>query len=309
MDLTQLVYFRTAAQLEHFTRAAEAEHVAQPALSRQIHALESELGLPLFDRVGRGVRLTAAGRALLPHVERILAEVAAIGQDARSLRDLEGGTVALGFLHSIGAHLLPSLLVAFRARHPAISFTLHEGAWSELEALVRQGNLDLAITSPLPSAGSDLVATRLLCDDLVAALPPQHPLASRDEVRLIDLANEPFIFLGASFGELRHITWEACTRAGFTPRVAFEAEGLATMRGLVGAGLGVALLPELASHVCDAGAPAPACRPLVGSPAHRTIGLVRHAERVPSPAAAAFAEMVIARYATEQTRDRPSPGS
>lgn len=298
MDLTQLIYFRAAARLEHFTRAAEAEHVAQPALSRQIHALESELGLPLFDRVGRGVRLTAAGRALLPHVERILAEVAAIEQDARTLRDLKGGTVALGFLHSIGAHLLPGVLAAFRVHHPAISFTLREGAWSELEALVRQGDLDLAITSPLPDGAGDLVATTLLCDDLVAALPPHHPLASRAEVHLSDLAHEPFIFLGASFGELRHITWEACTRAGFTPRIAFEAEGLATMRGLVGAGLGVALLPDLASHVRENGAPAPACRPLAGRPVHRVIGLVRHAERVPSPAAAAFADLLIARFAT-----------
>jgi DNA-binding transcriptional LysR family regulator len=297
VDLTQLAYFQAAARYEHFTRAAESQHVAQPALSRQIRALERELGMPLFDRLGRGVKLTSAGRTLLPHVERILAEVGGMRTDVRLLTTLEGGTVALGFLHSIGAHLLPALLAAFRARYPRIGFTLHEGTWSELEERVQRGDVDLALTSPLPAAGRDLRATELLRDDLVAALPPQHRLAALEQVELAQLAAEDFIFLGASFGELRTITRVACTAAGFTPRVAFEAEGLATMRGLVGAGLGVALLPELASRVVDERTPAPVCRPLVGQPAHRTIGLVSHASRRLAPAASAFAELVIALYA------------
>jgi LysR family transcriptional regulator, transcription activator of glutamate synthase operon len=306
MDLAQLAYFREAATHQHFTRAAEAVHVAQPALSRQIRSLEAELGLPLFDRVGRGVQLTAAGQSILPRVERILTEVRAIRRDVRVLRDLEGGTVALGFLHSIGAHVLPSVLASFRTRHPAVGFTLHEGPRSELEERVLQGDLDLAITSPLPKSGGHFSATRLLHDDLVAALPPHHRLAPADEVHLADLALEPFIFLGASFGELRTITRDACARAGFTPQVAFEAEGLATMRGLVGAGLGVALLPELASHVRDEHAPAPVCRPLAGRPAHRIIGVVRHADRVLSPAAQAFADLLLSRFATPITRSQHS---
>lgn len=296
MDLSQLAYFRAAAQLEHFSRAADTMHVAQPALSRQIRTLETELGVALFDRVGRGVRLTAAGRAILPRVERVLAETDAIGRDVRALLELESGLVALGFLHSIGAHLLPGILAAFRARHPAIGFTLHEGPYSDLEERVRRGDLDLAISSPLPSGDDDLLTTYLLRDDLVVALPPHHPQAAHDEVRLAALAREPFIFLGAKFGELRRITWDACTRAGFTPRVAFEAEGLATMRGLVGAGLGVALLPGLASHIRDEKGPGLVCRPLAGSPAHRMIGLIRHRERVLSPAADAFVEVIVARF-------------
>jgi LysR family transcriptional activator of glutamate synthase operon len=300
VDLTQLSYFREAATHQHFTRAAEAAHVAQPALSRQIRTLERELGLPLFDRVGRGVRLTAAGQTILPRVERILAELAAIRRDIRSLCDLDGGTVALGFLHSIGAHLLPRALAEFRAAHPGVGFTLHEGARSELEERIQRGDLDLAITSPLPEPGGHFIATHLLRDELVAALPPHHRLAGSPEVRLADLAAEPFIFLGASFGELRTITRDACARAGFTPHVAFEAEGLATMRGLVGAGLGVALLPALASRVRDEQAPAPICRPLAGRPAHRVIGLIRHAERASSPATQAFADLLIARFSEQQ---------
>jgi DNA-binding transcriptional LysR family regulator len=296
VDLTQLMYFQAAARHEHFTRAAEAVNVAQPALSRQIHSLELELGVQLFDRVGRGVKLSAAGRGILPRVERVLAEIGGIRADVRMLSSLEGGTVALGFLHSIGAHLLPGILAAFRAQHPHIGFTLHEGPRSELEERVRRGELDLAITSPLPEPDKDLIGVQLLRDDLVVALPPHHRLARRDEVQLSQLEEEDFIFLGASFGELRTITRRACEAAGFVPRVTFEAEGLATMRGLVGAGLGVALLPQLASRVHDEGAPAPVFRPLVGAPAHRIIGVIRHAERAPAPAAAAFADLLIARF-------------
>lgn len=299
MDLIKLAYFRAAARQEHFTRAAEAEHVAQPALSRQIRMLETELGLPLFDRVGRGVRLTSAGRALLPRVERVLAEIDAIQHDVQALRGLRGGSVALGFLHSIGAHLLPSALAAYRARHPQVNFALHEDARVNLEERVLRGELELAISSPLPVADRGLLGVPLLRDELMVALPPGHRLAQADEVRLEQLASEPFIFLAGSFGELHVITTEACGRAGFRPRVAFEAEGLATMRGLVGAGLGVALLPALASRVRDEGAPAPVFRRLSGQPVYRLVGLVRHGERALSPAAAAFAELLESRYRYE----------
>lgn len=296
MDLIKLAYFRSAARQEHFTRAAQAEHVAQPALSRQIRMLEVELGVPLFDRVGRGVRLSAAGRALLPRVERIMAEIDAIRHDAQALRGLRGGSVALGFLHSIGAHLLPGALAAFRARHPQVNFALHEGSWSLLEERVLRGDLDLAITSPVPAADRALTATTLLRDELMVALPPGHRLAQAEEVRVEQLAAESFIFLAGSFGELHVLTTDACSRAGFRPRVAFEAEGLGTMRGLVGAGLGVALLPALASHVRDEGAPAPVFRRLAGGPVFRMICLVHHAERTLSPAAAAFAEALTSRF-------------
>jgi LysR family transcriptional activator of glutamate synthase operon len=299
MDLVKLAYFRSAARHEHFTRAAEAEQIAQPALSRQIRMLEAELGLPLFDRVGRGVRLTTAGRSLLPRVERILAEIDALQRDVQALRGLRGGSVALGFLHSIGAHLLPAVLAAFRVRHPHVNFALHEGSWSVLEERVLRGELELAITSPMPSSERALVGVPLLRDDLVVALPPGHRLAQGDEVRLEQLAGESFVFLAGSFGELHAVTTEACSRAGFRPRVAFEAEGLATMRGLVGAGLGVALLPTLASRVRDEGAPAPTFRRLVGPPVYRVIGLMRHAERALSPAAAAFADMLASRYQSD----------
>lgn len=296
MNLTQLEYFLAAARNEHFTKAAEDIGVAQPALSRQIRHLEIELGLRLFDRVGRGVKLTDAGKTLLPRVERMLSEQANIKRDMLSLRQLEGGSVALGFLHSIGAHLLPEVLAEFRSEYPAIGFTLHEGPGQELHERVRQGNLDMAFVSPLPASENGLESIELLRDELVAAVPSNHSLASQREIHLSSLKGEPFIFLGAKFGELRNITYKACQIAGFTPRIAFEAEGLATMRGLVGAGLGVALIPEMASHVREQQIPTPVFRPLARHPAHRRIGLVCLSDRMLSPAAAAFKRMVVAHF-------------
>lgn len=296
MNLTQLEYFQSAAKLEHFTKAAEAMNVAQPALSRQIRHLEMELGLRLFDRVGRRVKLTDAGRTLLPRVDRMLTEAENIKRDMLALAQLEGGTVALGFLHSIGAHLLPGLLAAFRSEHPPIGFALHEGPGHELLECVRDGDLDMAIVSPLPSPEHRLESIELLRDELVAAVPPDHPLAQQREIQLASLKTESFIFLGAKFGELRNITREACQTAGFNPRVAFEAEGLATMRGLVGAGLGVALIPEMASHVREQETPTPVFLPLVRRPAHRVIGLVSLPDHMLSPAAVAFKTMVVDRF-------------
>ncbi len=297
VTLTQLRYFRAAAHAEHFTKAARSCNVAQPALSRQIRDLENELGLNLFDRVGRGVKLTAAGKVVLPRVDRILQEEKNILRDLRALQGLESGTVALGFLHSIGAHMLPKALAAFRAEHAAISFTLQEGSWSELDERVRSGDLDLAIVSPLPPRESGLEGVELLHDELVAALPPTHRLAAAREIHLSELKNEPFIFLRATFGELRTLTSVACQRAGFEPRMAFETEGLATMRGLVGAGLGVALLPAMASHVREEGGPTPVCVPLAGRQTYRVIGLVHQAERALSPAANAFRALLIDQFA------------
>lgn len=301
MNLMQLEYFQAAAHLEHFTRAAEAMNVAQPALSRQIRHLETELGLRLFDRIGRGVKLTDAGRTLLPRVERMLTEQANIKRDMLALCHLEGGTVALGFLHSIGAHLLPEVLAAFRSQYPSIGFTLHEGPGHELQERVQQGILDMAIVSPLPQPEHGLESIELLRDELVAAVPPNHPLVKQREIHLASLKTESFIFLGAKFGELRNITREACQYAGFSPRVAFEAEGLATMRGLVGAGLGVALIPEMASHTCEQKVPAPAFRPLARHPAHRVIGLVSLSDRMLSPAATAFKSTVVAHFRIRQS--------
>jgi LysR family transcriptional activator of glutamate synthase operon len=191
--------------------------------------------------------------------------------------------------------MLPAPLAAFRALHPQVNFALHEGPRLQLEERVLRGELELAITSPLPSTDRGLTAVPLLRDELVAALPPGHRLAQAEEVRLQLLSGDPFIFLAGTFGELHTVTTDACARAGFRPRVAFEAEGLATMRGLVGAGLGVALLPALASRVRDEAAPTPVFRRLAGEPAFRVIGLVRHAGRMLSPAAAAFAELLMSR--------------
>ncbi|MDH6191098.1 DNA-binding transcriptional LysR family regulator [Streptomyces sp. CZ24] len=213
----------------------------QSTLSRSLARLEGELGVDLFARHGRTLTLTPAGRAFSASVERALGEVEKAAETVRADADLTSGKVAFGFLHTMGSETVPALIRAFRADHPHVRFTLVQnyGEWM-IEAL-RAGRLDLCLTSPVPDA-PDLVARRLDEQRLRLVVPDDHRLATRRRIRLAEAADEAFVTLEPGYG-LRRITDALCAEAGFRPRVAFEGEEAETLRGLVAAGLGVALLP------------------------------------------------------------------
>ncbi|AGI90321.1 LysR family transcriptional regulator [Streptomyces albidoflavus] len=237
----RLAHFAAVARTEHVTRAAEELGMPQSTLSRSLARLEGELGVDLFARHGRTLTLTPAGRAFSASVERALGEVEKAAETVRADADLTSGKVAFGFLHTMGSETVPALIRAFRADHPHVRFTLVQnyGEWM-IEAL-RAGRLDLCLTSPVPDA-PDLVARRLDEQRLRLVVPDDHRLASRRRIRLAEAADEAFVTLEPGYG-LRRITDALCAEAGFRPRVAFEGEEAETLRGLVAAGLGVALLP------------------------------------------------------------------
>ncbi|TXS56586.1 LysR family transcriptional regulator [Streptomyces sp. t39] len=237
----RLAYFAGVARHEHVTRAAQEMGVPQSTLSRAIVRLEADLGVTLFARRGRTVSLTPAGRTFLASVERALAEVERAADSVRADADPGAGRVAFGFLHTMGSETVPSLIRAFRADHPRIRFTLVQNYGEAMLERLRAGELDLCLTSPVPDA-PDLVARRLDEQRLRLVVPDDHRLASRKRVRLAEAADETFVTLEPGYG-LRRITDDLCAEAGFTPRVAFEGEEAETLRGLVAAGLGVALLP------------------------------------------------------------------
>ncbi|WP_116246938.1 LysR family transcriptional regulator [Nocardiopsis sp. FIRDI 009] len=227
------------AETEHVTQAAETLDMPQPTLSRALARLQEELGMALVERTGRGVRLTRAGRLLLPHVRRALDDLR-VG--LAELTDAEEGRVALTFLPTLGVEVVPALLRGFRARHPGVRFTLTQEAWAESLRRVSSGEADLALTSPLPS-GPGLVSATLHTQALRLVVPEDHPLAAAvGGVRVSEAAGDEFILLKPGRG-VRHLTDRLSDRAGFTPRVAFEADDIATARGLVAAGLGVSVLP------------------------------------------------------------------
>lgn len=237
----RLAYFAGVARHEHVTRAAQEMGVPQSTLSRAIVRLEQDLGVVLFARKGRTVSLTPAGRTFLTSVERALAEVERAAESVQADADPASGKVAFGFLHTMGSETVPGLIRAFRADHPRIRFTLVQNYGEAMIERLRAGELDLCLTSPVPDA-PDLVARRLDEQRLRLVVPDDHRLAARKRIRLAEAADETFVTLEPGYG-LRRITDDLCAEAGFTPRVAFEGEEAETLRGLVAAGLGVALLP------------------------------------------------------------------
>ncbi|MER7101208.1 LysR substrate-binding domain-containing protein [Streptomyces humidus] len=237
----RLAYFAGVARTEHVTRAAQEMNVPQSTLSRAVVRLEQDLGVDLFARRGRTVSLTPAGRTFLASVERALAEVERAADEVRADADTATGKVAFGFLHTMGAETVPGLIHAFRADHPRVRFSLVQNYGEAMIEGLRAGELDLCLTSPVPDA-PDLVARRLDEQKLRLVVPADHRLAARRRVRLAEAAEESFVTLEPGYG-LRRITDDLCKEAGFRPRVAFEGEEAETLRGLVAAGLGVALLP------------------------------------------------------------------
>ncbi|MCG7208673.1 MULTISPECIES: LysR family transcriptional regulator [Streptomyces] len=237
----RLAYFAGVARTEHVTRAAQELGVPQSTLSRAMARLEEDLGVDLFTRHGRTVSLTPAGRTFLTSVERALGEVQRAADEVRADADPTTGKVAFGFLHTMGAETVPGLLQAFRVDHPRIRFSLVQNYGEAMIEKLRAGELDLCLTSPVPDA-PDLVARRLDEQKLRLVVPADHRLAARRRVRLAEAADETFVTLEPGYG-LRRITDDLCKEAGFRPRIAFEGEEAETLRGLVAAGLGVALLP------------------------------------------------------------------
>ncbi|MET8573895.1 LysR substrate-binding domain-containing protein [Streptomyces sp. NPDC005012] len=237
----RLAYFAGVARTEHVTRAAQEMRVPQSTLSRAVARLEEDLGVDLFARRGRTVSLTPAGRTFLASVERALADLERAAEEVRADADAAVGKVAFGFLHTMGAETVPGLIHAFREDHPRIRFSLVQNYGEAMLEGLRRGELDLCLTSPVPDA-PDLVARRLDEQKLRLVVPAGHRLATRRRIRLSEAAEETFVTLEAGYG-LRRITDDLCAQAGFRPRIAFEGEEAETLRGLVAAGLGVALLP------------------------------------------------------------------
>jgi LysR family transcriptional activator of glutamate synthase operon len=244
MELRQIKYFIEVARREHLTQAAEKLHVAQSAISRQISNLEEELNVQLFIRKGRNVKLTPIGQVFLKRVESAMEEIDKAIMEVRDFLDPEIGEIRIGFPHSLAAHMLPTVIAAFRHEHPNVRFQLHQGTVNNLIEELLKGEIDLAFVSPVPIDHPEIVGHILFSEEMMAILPPTHPLADNTSIRLKQLEKDNFVMFRTGF-TLRRIVEEACEEAGFKPTIAFEGEETDTIRGLVAAGLGVGLLPEV----------------------------------------------------------------
>lgn len=284
MELRQLTYFEAVARHGGFTRAAQHLHVAQSAISAQVRALESELGVDLFTRTTRAVVLTRAGELFLGRARRILGEVDGARGELAALSGVLAGRVTIGATPVLGGIDLPRVLSDFHGRFPGVALSLRSGLIAALLAKLDDGAVDLVL-GPIHD---DLdrrrhVARRIAREQLVLVVPERHRLAAKTRIKPIDVRREPFICLPEGSG-LRALL---DTFLGAAAEVPFEAGTPEAVRDLVAAGLGVALLARSSAE--RPGAPV-AVLGLDPAPAHPPIGIIRRRDRRLTAAADVFVQ-------------------
>jgi DNA-binding transcriptional LysR family regulator len=245
LDVRRMRVLREVAVQGSFSAAAEALSFTQSAVSQQIAALEREAGTILVQRGARGVRLTEAGEALVRHAEAILCRLEDAEAELEAIAGLRGGRLRMASFESAGATLMPLAIAKFRERHPAIELSMVMGEPEQTEPQLKSGELDLVVGFGSRISDTDGIERQFLLEDpMFLVLPSDHPLATKRNLRLADLADEAWIG-GAPDCECNRLIYSACTSAGYTPRMAFETDDYAAMQGFVAAGVGVSLIAEL----------------------------------------------------------------
>jgi LysR family hydrogen peroxide-inducible transcriptional activator len=244
VELHQLRYFCAVAESGSFSRAAEQSHVSQPSLSQQILKLEDELGARLFDRLGRSVRLTEVGKTFLPRARAVLRELEAARGDVVERKESVGGEICVGVIPTIAPYFLPAQLTFLSRRFPQARVTVVEEITPVLLERLRASVVDVAILA-LPIRGHEFETFPLLKEDLFAALPKKHKFARRTVISLKDLRADDFLLLrdGHCF---RDTAVAACDRARLHPQIVFESGQFSSILSMVGAGMGVSIVPEMA---------------------------------------------------------------
>jgi DNA-binding transcriptional LysR family regulator len=281
MNTADLLAFIEVARFESFSLAAEKLHFTQPAISKRVSNLEEMLGVSLFDRVGRRVQLTEAGRALFPRAHQWLLDFEDI---KKSVADLEGevtGVLKIGTSHHIGLHRLPPTLRAFSQQYPQVQLDIQFIDSEAAYEAVLSGDLELGIVTLPPIADSRLVAEAIWDDPLAFVAGKDHPLAKKNEIYLADLTAHPAI-LPSLNTFTRQIAAELFQQAGLNLNVTMTTNYLETIRMMVSIGLGWSVLPASMANEDMV------ILPLHSVNMHRTLGVVYHPRRTLSRAAGAM---------------------
>ncbi len=243
MEFRHLRYFLAVADALHFTKAAEGLPVSQPALSAQIKQLEQEVGVPLFDRVGRSVQLTRAGSIFREHARRALREMELAQVAIAEEEGLQRGALAVGVVQTVNAYLVPDIVGRFSTLHPQVSLKLDELSGPEIEAGVKSGLLELGIG--FVPAGSDRIESQpLFEEDFVLIASPRHHFATRRHLRLASLADEPLVLLPDIFCARRLLN-ASFEQAGIVPKVAVEMNSIEGILATVKTSKLATVLPRL----------------------------------------------------------------
>jgi len=289
MELRQIHYFIEVAKREHVTEAAHALHVAQSAVSRQIVNLEAELGVDLFIREGRNVKLTPIGTMFLEQMQQAMKLIDNAKREVEEYLDPEKGTIRVGFPSSLAAYTLPTAISAFRERYPHVKFQLHQGSYPSLIEGVVKGEFNLALLGPVPKKEKKIKGKTLFTENIVALLPHTHPLADKRLLTISELRDDSFVLFPNGF-ILREIIVNACRQLGFEPQVSFEGEDIDAIKGLVSAGLGVTLIPEIT--LIDSLPRSTVKIPITEPNVTRTVGVIIPSERELLPTEKLFYEFL-----------------
>src|SRR5579862_6457829 len=258
LNVTRVRVLSEVVRRGSFSAAAEALSYTQSAVSQAIARLEAETGATLIVRDRGGVRPTAAGASLVEHGKGIFARIEAAETELAAVLGVRAGRLRVASFPSAGATLMPLAVAGFRRAHPDVALTLAEGEPEEIGPRLRAGEFDLALLFEFPGVqprrerpGAGLRSVALLEDPMDVALPVDHALASKPALTLADLRDQQWVQTSVQSPCARHVV-RSCLAAGFEPDVAFESDDYETVQGLVAAGVGVALIPQLAStHAHD----------------------------------------------------------
>ncbi|PPE71934.1 LysR family transcriptional regulator [Solimonas fluminis] len=281
MDTQNLTTFIAVAESGSFTQAAEALHLSQPAVSKRITALEEQVGQPLFDRVGRQVSLTDAGRTLLPYAKKVLQDLEDGRRALSHLHEKVAGRLSIGTSHHIGLHRLPPVLRAFTQQYPEVDLDIHFMDSEVACQAVLAGKLELGIVT-LPTQPLPHLQQRAVWDDpLSVVVAPGHPLLDKPRARLQDLAGHPAVLPDEATYTHRIVT-RALQQHGLVPRIRLATNYLETLKMLVGIGLGWSVLPDSMIDGSIRRLPIPQLA------LHRELGAVWHERRTLSGAGLAL---------------------
>ncbi|MET0726248.1 MAG: LysR family transcriptional regulator [Leifsonia sp.] len=251
LDSRSLRVVLAIAEHGSITAASEALGYSQPAISQQVRRLEARIGMPVLERVGRGVRLTEAGTVLARHAQAVAKAIDAASGEIAELQGLRAGRVRIAAFPSASATIVPRLLAVMAERHPAVSISYLEAEPPEAVAAVRENRADIAITFSYPGDRDDphresargLSVSTFGREPVHVVLPAAHPLAGQESVDISRLRDANWI---AGCPRCRGHLVELCDASGFTPRIGYETDNFVAVLGMVAAGLGVATLPRLA---------------------------------------------------------------
>ena len=292
LDVKRMRVLREVISRGSFSGAAEVLHLSQSAVSQQVASLEKEVGMQLLERTSEGPKLTSAGETLMGHADAVLCRLDEAERELSEIAGLQGGRVRVVSFPSASATVVTRAISIFRQRFPAIELELGEDEPEESIPALRAGEYDIALSFDFSGhpgeVGRDLERSLLLEERMWVALPVGHPLGAAETVRLEELADEEWL-CGRS-GSCRDHVVRLCQDAGFEPEVSFDSDDYQVLKGLVSAGLGVTLLPELA--LADR-PPGVELRAIADKPATRRVWAVTREGPVRSPATDAMLGVLI----------------